>query len=327
MSVDYTYIVARLNAVEASMPEDSWFDRLSRVEAGSIQSSLKEYFRGFEHAESIRQFEKVLETEKLEGLDLVSKLISSRDVSIFLRGGYDFDNMLYLWKANLLGGENESREWERLVPFGLIPPEKIREAIVSETVTYLPFYIKEIFERLSGITDETQMLMAQSLCESAKWQCMLDMAPSSYARFVTRCRIDLENIKSLIRSKRTDLRKSGQDHLWIDGGEIERLTLERLFQEPEDELYLYLNTSRYKWLTDHGLDSETDLWKIDPLMLRQLFNIMLDSRYRYFDIGPVICHLEIRERNIMLLRLIITGKINHLPDNDILEMVESILSS
>jgi len=327
VSVDYTYIVARLNAVEASMPEDSWFERLARMETGSIQSSLREYFRGFENAESIRQFETVLEAEKLRGLDLVSKLISSRDVLIFLRGGYDFDNFLYLWKTKLLGGENDIDEGKHFVPFGLIPQDRMKEAINSETGTQLPFYIKEIFERLSGITDADQILMAQSLCESAKWRCLLDMAPSPYAVFITKCRIDLENIKSLIRAKRTDFRKDSQDYIWISGGDIERLTLEKFFKEPEDELYLYLNTSRYSWLTSHGLDSETALWKIDPLIFKQIFNMMVDSRYRYFDIGPVICHLEIRERNIMLLRSVITGKINHMPDNDILEMVESILPS
>jgi vacuolar-type H+-ATPase subunit C/Vma6 len=169
--------------------------------------------------------------------------------------------------------------------------------------------------------------MAQSLCESAKWECMLEMAPSSYARFVTRCRIDLENIKSLIRVKRTDFMGEGQEYIWIDGGDIERLTLDRFLKEPEDEIYSYLSTSRYSWLTDHGLNGETALWKIDPLILKQLFNLMFGSRYRYFDIGPVIYHLEIRERNIMLLRSVITGKINHLPDNDMLEMVETILPS
>ncbi len=327
MSVDYTYIVARLNAIEASMPEENWFDRLAGMKAESILSSLKEYFRGFENAESIYQFEKILEAEKLESFDLVSKLISSPDVLIFLRGGYDFDNLLSLWKANLLGGENERQEGEAPVPFGLVYTEILREAVNSETSTNLPFYMKEIFGKLSGITDKSQILMAQSLCKSAKWQCLLDMAPSTYARFITGCRIDLENIKSLIRVKRTDLRKTEQDYIWIDGGEIDVLTLERLFKEPEDELYSYLNTSRYSWLTAHGLDSETALWKIDPLILRQLFNIMFDSRYRYFDIGPVIYHLEIIERNITLLRSVITGKINRLPDDDILEMVENIMPS
>jgi len=327
VSVDYTYIVARLNAIEASMPEESWFHRLAGVEAESILNSSKEYFRGFENTESIYHFEKILEAEKLEVFELVSKLISSPDILIFLRGGYDFDNLLYIWKANILGGENGSQKIKAPVPFGLVSTEIVREAVNSETGTNLPFYMKEIFGKLSGITDKSQILIAQSLCKSAKWRCLLDMAPSAYARFITKCRIDLENIKSLIRVKRTDLRKTEQDHIWIDGGEIERLTLERFFKEPEDELYLYLNTSRYSWLTAHGLDSGTALWKIDPLISRQLFNIMFDSRYRYFDIGPVIYHLEIIERNITLLRSVITGKINRLPDDNILEMVESILPS
>ncbi|MDZ7860976.1 MAG: V-type ATPase subunit [Candidatus Krumholzibacteriota bacterium] len=325
MAVDYTYIIARLNAIEASMPEEGWFDRLAGTEKGSLMGSLREYYSGFEKAESIDQFEMVLEEEKLEVLDLVSNLISDRDVLVFLRGGYDFDNLLYLWKLNHLISPNESMERETPVPFGLVSPEVLAEAIDSEEATNLPSYLKEIFGKLLGIKDDNQILTAQSLCESAKWNCRFDAAPSSYARFITKCGIDLENIKSLIRLKRTGLRKDLQDHTWIGGGRIDTFTMKRLFKEPEDELYTYLNTSHYSWLTGNGLDSETALWKIDPLISGQLLYIMNDSRYRYFDIGPVIYHLEIRERNETLLRSVITGKVNRLPGDLLSETVESII--
>jgi len=326
LAVDYTYIIARLNAIGVSMPEEGWFDRLAGAENGSLIGSLREYYSGFEKAESIDQFEEVLEEEKLEVLDLVSKLISDRDVLVFLRGGYDFDNLLYFWKLNHLISPNENVERDAAVPFGLVSPEGLAEAIDSGEATNLPSYLKEVFGKLLSVKDDNQILTAQSLCESAKWNCRLDAAPSSYARFITECRIDLENIKSLIRLKRTGLRKELQDHAWIGGGRIDTLTMKRFFKEPEEELYAYLNTSPYSWLTENGLGGETALWKIDPLISGQLLYIMNDSRYRYFDIGPVIYHLEIRERNETLLRSVITGRLNRLPGDLLSETVESIIA-
>ena len=74
-----------------------------------------------------------------------------------------------------------------------------------------------------------------------------------------------------------------------------------------------------------GLDQTAPLWKIDALIAGQLFNIVSESRYRYFDIGPVIYHLENRKRVETVLKAIIIGGINNLPDEKVLETLEAIM--
>ncbi len=320
MAQDYTYIVARMRALEASRPDAAWFQRITRAPSDSLLGSVREFFSGFEQVESIYGFEDGIETETSGILDLVESLLSDEDVTGFIRAGYDFDNMVLLWKAHMLGKK------PFLNSLGLVDPEKIEQALGGSTLIWLPGYLKKLYERLDGAAASGDLQAVENEGEKAKWSYLLERSPSEGARGYIVKKIDLGNLKTIIRLKRTNLRKANIAGLWIDGGEIDRVTLNRLFKEPEDELYTYLTVTSYRGLVQKGLNRNTPLWEVETLLSSHLIEMIGDSVYRFFDLMPVVYHLQLRDRESRLLRIIFTGKINNLPDDRILEKVEAVIS-
>lgn len=321
MAEDYTYTVARLRAIEAAMPDKAWFQRLARTPEGGMLASLREYYPAFEGVASLAEFERGLEAGKLSILELVSALVPDRDANEFFRAGYDFDNLVHVWKASRLGATPV------LVPFGLVDTERIEEAVHGEERGRLPDHLAVLLERLREVGDGEDLVAAELTGEQAKWNFLCGKAPGESALEYIRVKIDLINMKNYIRMKRVELRGTISDAAWVDGGEIEAVRWRGLFREPEDELYKFLEITNYRNLLRFGLEGETPLWRIEPILDAQLLLCIDGSRYRFFDISPVIYHLELHARSERLLRQIIVGSMNRLPEDMILEKVDALLLS
>ncbi len=318
---DYTYTVARLRAIEAAMPDKAWFQRLARTPEEGMIAALREYYPAFEGVASLAEFERGLEAEKLDILELVSSLVPDTGANEFFRAGYDFDNLVHVWKSSRLGAA------PALVPFGLIESDRIEKAVRGEERGGLPDHLAVLLERLRAMGDEGDLLAAEFMGEQAKWDYLVMRAPGAPAREYIRAKIDLVNIKNYIRIKRVELHGTISEGAWVDGGEIETVRWRSLFREPEDELYKFLEMTEYRSLLRFGLERETPLWRIEPILYAQLLLCIDESRYRFFDISPVIYHLELHERNERLLRGIIVGSMNRLPEDMILEKVDALLLS
>ncbi len=318
--VNYTYIVARLNALEAEMPDSHWFQRLARGSSGSLLGSLRDHLEGFDEVGSLHHFERGLTAEKRMILELLTELVMDRKVNLFLRAGYDFDNMCFLWKAGRDGGEPVFNY------FGLTDPEEvISRAAENNDIRYLPGYLKELYQRLEREGEGTSLAEMEQICEKAKWNFLLRSAPSRAARFFTTSRIDTINIKNFIRAKRTGLMGENARRIFLEGGKIEAGRLKTFFKETENEFLSYLETTDYRKLISWGLSGETPLWKIDPILTALLIHLTGESRYRYFDIAPVLYHLLLRERNEQIIRTVVTCKLNEFPQDMIEERVDALL--
>ena len=313
MSQDYTYIVARLRSIEAGMPEWAWFQRLARTPAESLLVAMRESYGGFEQVDSLLAFERGIEATLTESFGLVTSLVVDNDVRTFLWSEFDFDNLVHARKAAMLGLR------ATLNPYGLVSPEVIERAAAGEGWLDLPGYLVSLLERFMSMGEALEPSVAEQTGEGAKWRYLFHSAPGETARSLVRNKIDLVNIKTFIRLKRSSLRKMDPALTWIEGGEIEPGRLAELFKESEDEFYSHLAFTSYRWLVRTGLGSDTPLWKIDPMLDRQYSEILGESRYRFFDLSPVLYHIELLKTHARLLRLICAGKQNRLPDEMILE--------
>jgi V/A-type H+-transporting ATPase subunit C len=316
---DYAYIVARLRALEAAGPDPAWFERLVRTPLDSVRAVVKEHFRGFEDMESLDMFEEGLEHEKLAALELITGVLSEERTARFLRAGYDFDNLLHAWKSARLSKQPEFN------PFGLAGLEAIQKAVDGNSITDLPDYLRKVHEGLQSFEGPEGIGTGSYYAERAKWEFLLEAAPSKRAGEYTRHCIDLSNIKAFMRFKRERLRSDRDGAAWIQGGEIEPWTLGHLLKEPGDEFYNFLSYTSYRSLISRGLGPGTPGWKADALLRLESMERMGDGKYGSFDIMPVIHHLEVLDLHGTMLRVIITGKLNRLPEEIINERVSVFL--
>jgi vacuolar-type H+-ATPase subunit C/Vma6 len=318
---DYTYAVSRLRSLEAAMPDKAYFQRLARTGEEALLAALREPYPAFEAVERIAEFERGLEGEKLALLTLVSSLVTDRRANELFRAGYDFDNLVHLWKAQRLGAAPAT------VPFGLVDAELVAGAVRGGGSGELPPYLAGLAEKLRSLGDGAELAEIEYEGETAKWRYLLEAAPGEFARLYVRARIDLANVKSAVRMRRTRLRRSAPERAWLAGGEIEPVRWRALAGEPEDEMLRFLGVTSYRGLLRLGLESEMPLWLVEPVLRAQLFECIGQSRYRFFDIAPVIYHLELHERNEELVRAVVVGVMNDLPGDMVLERVDALWPS
>jgi len=319
LGADFTYVVARLRAIEASMPDSSWFQRLARTTEDSLLAVLREHFRGFEEVQSVHEFDEALDRERTSYLELLSKIIPDEKYTFFIEKWYDFDNLTRAWKGKKLGEE------VFLYSCGNVRPDIIKAAIEHESLLDLPEYLKDLYQMLERSYETSQSLSdAQFVGESLKFQHLLSTAPDSDAKRYIARRIDLENIKTFIRLKRIPLRKNVPESVWIPGGEIDEWRLKKLFQEGEEEFLAYLKLTSYRTVIASELDSSTPLWRVQTLLDRARLELLRESRYEFFSFKPVLFHVELYELNLRLLRTIITSILNRLQEDQIAEQVEAL---
>ena len=321
MGQDYTYIIARLRAIEAEMPDAAWFQRLVRTPVDGLLPMAREFFYGFEHVASIADFETGLEEERAQFMTLLTGLLSDEAMILFLRSEYDFDNAIHAWKAAKLGRE------PFLTGAGLVDRESIRKGAEEGDSGSLPGHISELLETLEHRNEKEGLTSAQYAGEALKFGFLLDSAPGAEALGYTRRRIDLMNIGTLIRLKRTSLRSAGMEEALLDGGAIDRNSFLTLLREPEDEIYSFLHFSDYRGLLRAGLAQDAAPWRIDAAARSFLLGSLEESRRRFFDLSPILYHVELRARNEHITRTVFVGKQNGIPEERILERVEPALAS
>jgi len=321
MAQDYTYIVARLRALEAEMPDSAWFQRLVRSPVDGLLQMAREYFAGFEQVGSAEEFEIGLEAERTDFMVFITRLLSDEQVVLFLRSEYDFDNLLHAWKAAKLGREPV------LTGAGLVDTELVLKAAEESDPGDLPEHVAPLLEKLERHIEKGDLTSAQYAGEAVKYRFLLEIAPGGAARAHMMRRIDLANIGTLIRLKRSSLRGADTNRALLDGGSIGRDRFSALLEEPEEELYSFLQYSDYRGLLRKGLGREADLWRVDSLLRGYLLGALGESRMSFFDLSPLLYHIALRERNEHITRTAFVGKSNGLPEETILERVEAALAS
>jgi len=320
LAVDYTYAVARLRAIEAAMPDRAWFMRMVRSPARQLLSGVRENYGGFEGVDALHEFEKGIEADMVSLFDLFSSVLGGGPVTEFLRAAADFDNYVLAVKGEMLGAQPV------LVPFGLTPAEEVAAAAGSGDPTFLPVYLKELHDALAVSRDRQLPVSLDREGERAKWRFLLAAAPSEDARQWVRLRIDKANIKSFARLRLTGLRKGDTSGAWIAGGTIEMSRFEVFYTEPFEDFLSFLGSTEWRGLPARGFDRGMEPWKIDVALDAVMFDLTGGSRSRFFDVMPLLYHIELRERNARILRTIFTGRINNLPEDDMAESVEALLS-
>ncbi|MDD3642424.1 MAG: V-type ATPase subunit [Candidatus Krumholzibacteria bacterium] len=318
MAADYTYLVARLRAIESQMPDRAWYLRLARTPAPQLLAAVRERFPAFEGVDAVHDFERGIEAERAESRRLLRSLVADRDALLFLLAGDDFDNCVQAWKGRMTGAEAV------LEPSGLASPRAISAAVESGDASGLPPWLKELHGSLAAMAGEATPAELDYAGENAKWDFLLRVAPGRGARDWARLRIDLANIKNFVRLRRSSLRPDPPAAVWIAGGTIEASRLARLFGEPLDEFFSMLASTRWHSLRASGFDAQVPAGLIDPILLGRLLDLLGDARLRFFDLSPVLYSIELRERAWTALRLVFVGAINRLPEEILAGKVEEL---
>jgi len=326
----YAYAVGRIRAMETRLLDRGKIDRM--VEARSAEEALKvlgesEYGEYLADLGSVHQFEKMLDAELRRIYVELRKISPEPDLINFFAKKFDYHNLKVLIKANKLA---EKRD-ELLVPeVGNIPLAELIRAVGDDDYRNLPSRMRQAAEKLSELLrlDPDPQLVGL-LLDRAMYQELedaVDAQQSSFLKGYFTSLVDLINIKTYLRVRRANRPKDFLQQALLPSGNVDMNKLVQLV-EPLEVLVDRLMFSPYAQVVEEGIQmyQKTDtLTRYEKLADDHLIKYAKQAKFVTFGPEPIIGYLLAKENEIKMIRIIMVGKINQLPTEEIKERLRDV---
>ncbi|MGI6704655.1 MAG: V-type ATP synthase subunit C [Clostridia bacterium] len=315
----FLYAVSRVKALENNLLSRSTVDRM--LEAGTPDEALKilgetDYGNYFGEVDSAYDFEKALDQSLRVAYKAIEDSTGDKRFTLLSRLKYDFHNLKVLMKEKYLGEDYKSI----LSHAGSISVEALRRAVDDKDMVGFAPHIREAYEKaavdfdLNGDPQRIDMILDGGLyaylLELAK-----DVGDDGLIEFI-RTEIDLLNINTLLRIRKTGGSVKLLETALIDGGFLDRSFLVGSMGEPVGSFADRLSSTRYDRVAVEGIASFIDTGSttvLEKISDDLLLNMAKRGKYAAFGVLPIIGYLKAKENEAKVIRMIMVGKINKIP--------------
>ena len=326
----YAYAVGRVRAMETSLLDRGKIERM--VEASGAEEALKvlgesEYAEHIATLASVHDYETMLEQVLHSVYRELRRFAPDPELVDLFACRYDYHNLKVLFKANKLGEERD----ELLVSdVGKISLAALQRAVNDEDYRSLSRPMRDAAKQIAeALRLESNPQLVDLLLDRAMFAEMVEISNQldypylhEYLVFL----IDLLNVKTYLRVKRANLSREFLEQALLPFG---RLDLTRLVQlsDPPEMLTDRLLSSSYAHFIEEAIQSyqKTDtLTRYEKLADDFLLNHIKKARYITFGPEPLAAFILAKENEVKLIRIIMVGKINQLPVEEIKERLRDV---
>lgn len=326
----YAYAVGRIRAMESRLLDRGKLERM--IDAESAEDALKvlgesEYAEYLAELESVHHYESMLDKEMRRLYLEIRRLTPNPELVDFFALKFDYHNLKVIFKAHKLG---EKREELLVGDLGNIPVGVLAKAVAEEDFKDLPPHMRQAAEKLveTFLLDPDPQLVDLWL-DKAMFTEMAERAAamdSDFFRQYLTYLIDLQNIKTYLRVRRANRPVEFLDDALLPGGSLD---ITRLVQpaEPLEVLVERLTWGPYAQVVEDGVQSylKTDtLTRYEKLADDFLISHVKKAKYRAFGPEPLAAYLLAKENELKAIRIIMVGKINRLPTEEIRERLRDV---
>ncbi len=316
----YTYAVARIRSKELGLLNNQFLEQL--LAAKSYGECLKlladKGWGGDEHLTA----EEILMREREKTWSLIGELVDDLSVfDVFLYAN-DYHNLKAAIKLVCSGQEEHGNIF---LSQATIPPEQVLEAVRTHAFGDLPEHMRETaqeaFESLLHTKDG-------QLCDLIVDRGALDaihqtgkQATNELLRLYAEITVAAADIKIAVRAQKTgkplDLIKRALAP--CDTLDVDRLAYAAV--GGVDAICAYLEGTSYADAVPELKTSPSafERW-CDNLLIRKI----KPQQYNAFTIGPLAAYILARENEIKTVRIILSGKLNHLSEESIRERLREM---
>lgn len=328
-NTEYAYAVGRIRVLETKLLDRASIGRL--LEAESAQEVLRtlsegEYESALSNIHDPADFEMALNTERERIYSFIDELSLDAELTQIFRIRWDFHNLKVLLKSSYLEGRISS-DGDALVGSGLIPIDDLRAAVVpdeEQTVSRLPDYITGALEDARAQYEESQDpqmidIVIDRHLQDLSYQRAANY-PNDFLRGYFEAVADLNNIRNFIRIKTLDESARLLDAAILPHGRLDRELYMRHFDETVENFAAVLAGTPYAEVVAEGVrrwSEEHSLAAFERLSDNYLINYIKPAKYVVFGVEPLIGYLLAKEHEMKLIRIIVLGKLNDLPAEDI----------
>lgn len=330
---DYAYIVGRLRALETKFITSNLVERM--IEANSAEEAFRvlndiTFLSGSIGDFTSSEFQRVLADGLKKMANLISKMAPNLDVIKFLWLKYDFHNLKVSLKARLTQrgyadvshalvdlGTLSAEEWEHFVLEGKVPAltKGMHDTIEDARRQYEKTEDPQIVDLIVDKHYLEEMLAASKAFES-------ELTVGYLKRL-----IDLNNLKSFMRCKELNKTQDYFESILLHGGRVPHFVLTDSYKKGYEELKQVLDQKMHSEELAQVLDEfkkENALLAAEKKINELLQAYMDESKKMPFGPEPVFTFFWKFENHLQILRTILVGKLNRLPNEDIHKHVLSI---
>ena len=309
---DYIYAVARVKAVSNRLLSRSSVERM--LDAPDVTEAAKVLQEaGWEL--SGRNYEKMFAGELKSASGFVASLARQDGLFDAFLLRYDYQNVKVLFKSEMLGQE----EVTALTDAGTVPPVVLQAAYREREYSKLPRRMGKAVEAcLELFSKKRDPQQADMLFDRS---CFMDMADAAgetgvkYIRDVVAVMADTANIKTFLRARRIETFPLAE--ALVDGGQIGKEAFLRSAGEGLEAFLAKLQGTPYSEIIEECAE---ELEKDGGMTLaeKKLDNYLLDfvsrARTLSFGVEPLVAYLFLKENEIRIARIILSGKQNGIPN-------------
>ena len=295
----FTSQVAQIRAKENTLLSDQALTQLMQCQTYEecIQFLLD---RGWGPAGSNTP-EELLRTEKDKVWDLMHQLCSDKEMHMFdiFRFSKDYHNLKAAIKESYMQKEVPNIYMDG----GTIPIETIRKAAADGDFSPLPVQMMKAAEEAREILFHTG--------DSQTCDVIIDRA-ADYAEL----KCVAANINIAIRACKANKSIDFLQHAFAECDSISVQKLMAATRNGLDSIYEYLEQTSYADAIDAIKESPAafDRWCDNRMM-----KLIKPQKYNAFTISPLAAYVLAKENEIKSVRIILSGKVNQLPDEKVKE--------
>lgn len=309
-SIRYGFAVGKIRVLETRVIDRGALERLLDASTFAEQKRLLSetpYGRFLEGAETPEAVERALDEALEAWFRFLDEAELPAEVASFFLIQYDYNNLRAAAKARVLSAPTDGL----LTAHGAVPIESFQADLAA-----LPGALGEIARALPDMAGDDAPSPAEAILavddavDAGMFAEMLALARASRSRFLveyTQLRIDLANVRTLVRGSIAGLSAARVNGSLIEGGSIDLAVMKSLAGAPRDEIVEALRSRpELRRLPDVDLTDPNVLdVAVESLALAAI------ERGRRGPIGPepVIAYVLARQVEVSLLRVLLLGQL------------------
>ncbi len=315
----YIYAVARIRSKELSLLDKQFIDQL--LACKSYKDCLRLLADKGWGESGDESAEQLLTIEREKTWDLMRELVEDMSVFDTFLYGNDFHNLKAAIKQVYINAEVPSI----YIDNGTIKPGIIYKAVKEHDFSTLPEYMKKCAEEAYQVqlhTGDSQL--CDVIIDKATLETIYRKGKTSgndlLAEYVE-LKVAVSNINIAIRGFKTGKGIEFLERALAECDSLNRKSLIDATLNGEKAIYDYLATTVYAEAVQAIKESPSifERW-CDNLIMKHI----KPQKYNSFTLSPLAAYILARENEIKSVRILLSGKLNDLPENTIRERLREM---
>jgi V/A-type H+-transporting ATPase subunit C len=325
--MNFTQAVARLRVLEKRLLNKVKIERL--IDSNSAEDVLKilqetEYASLMGNVKRAEDYNILLKEELNRVYSLMYKVSPDSVIVDIMSLKYDYHNIKVMLKARALGKDFS----HMLIPVGTVDLEKLKVYIATMEYRELSPKMREaILEAEKVFLELKDPQKIDIILDQYMYTDMLIRAQETKTDFIidyVKVSVDFSNIKSIIRLKKQQKDVKFLKEVILSGGNVDKNTLLKVFEEPIENMGTKFTTSKYGEVVRLGLEEYTKSGKLSELEKSSenyIMKVLKTAKYVTFGPEPIFAYIAAKETEIKIIRIIMVGKLNNVDTAVIRERV------